>query len=184
MQTEAFLPLPPRIFHEIQNTFVKHTSTAVRSSEILIYLLGGNPTLAQMLLQWLMYAEEDDATLESHVFESKMIVLKHQGSKKGTVEVDTRPCMEYLTALADPKEMLKDYLLCAEKDLWWKMAVANQVVDLFDMSTWCGTDYEPLVDLIHNIVVPHPVHQQLAESYVQAAALVSSTNVEEDHLSN
>ena len=83
--------------------------------------------------------------------------------------------MEYLTELADPKEMLKDSLLCAEKDLWWKMAFANQLVDLFDTSTWCGTDYEPLVDLIHGMVVPHAVHQQLAENYVQAAALVSST---------
>ena len=64
------------------------------------------------------------------------------------------------------------------------MAFANQLVDLFDTSTWCGTDYEPLVDLIHRMVVPHAVHQQLAKNYVQAAALVSSTNVEEGRRSN
>ena len=75
-----FVEAPQNFFREIQKSFAKHTSTACRSSEILIYMVGGNPTLARMLLQWLKFAEMDEAPMESHVFESKTITLKHQGS--------------------------------------------------------------------------------------------------------
>ena len=137
-----------------------------------------------MLLQWLQVVEDDNEPLTSHVFESKTITLKNQGSEKGSVKVDTRKCMEYLTELADPKAMLEDPLVSSEKILWMKMAFACREVDLFDSSTWEEVDYEPLVDLVHQLIVPHAVQQQLAENYVQSAAYVSSTNVNEDRRSN
>ena len=86
--------------------------------------------------------------------------------------------------LADPKAMLADPLVSREKELWMTYAFAAKEVDLFDQSTWDGVDYEPLVDLVHELIVPHAVHQQLAESYVQSAALVAQTNVDEDRRSN
>ena len=186
-----FHSVPSNFFREMKSTFSKHTSKAVRSSGILIYLIGGNPTLSRMLLQWLRFAEEDTEPLTSYVFESKTIKLRNQGSKKGPVMVDTRRCMEYLTELADPevmladpKAMLADPLVSREKELLMTYAFAAKEVDLFDQSTWDGVDYEPLVDLVHELIVPHAVHQQLAESYVQSAALVAQTNVDEDRRSN
>ena len=75
--------------------------------------------------------------------------------------------------------MLKDSLLTDQKELWWKMADADQVVNLFDTSTWDDADYEPLVCLIHQKVVPHALHQQRCENHVQMAAYTASTNVRE-----
>ena len=122
----------------------------VRSTEILVYLVGGNPTLARMLLQWLKCADDDDMPLTSYVFDSASVTLKHQGSDANEhVTVNTRECMEYLIELADAKEMLSDALVSVHKDLWWKMAFTNEEVDLFDNATWSYVDYESLVDLIH-----------------------------------
>ena len=59
------------------------------------------------------------------------------------------------------------------------MADADEVVNLFDKSTWDDADYEPLVCLIHQKVVPHALHQQRCENHVQMAAYTASTNVRE-----
>ena len=84
------------------------------------------------------------------MFESITISLRHQESDTNEViSVDSRQCMEYLTELADAKVMLCDTLLSVHKDLWWKMAFADDVVDLFDIETWSNVDYEPLVELVH-----------------------------------
>ena len=59
------------------------------------------------------------------------------------------------------------------------MASADVVVDLFDTLTWNGSDYEPLLDLVHKIIVPHVLHQQRCENHVQMAALTASNNAGE-----
>ena len=48
-----FVDAPAHFFHKYNNMFHKHVSTVVRLSDVLIYLVGGNPILARMLLQWL-----------------------------------------------------------------------------------------------------------------------------------
>ena len=98
--------------------------------------------------------------------------------------MDSRQRMEYLTELADAKAMLCDTLLSVHKDLWWKMAFADDVVDLFDSETWSTVDYEPLVDLVHHKIAPHALHQQRCENHVQMAALTASNNVGEGRRSD
>ena len=99
--------------------------------------------------------------MASYVFENTILSLKHHGENVGELtEVNSRDCMKYLTELADPAHMLTDSLLTDQKELWWKMADADEVVDLFNKSTWIEDDYEPLVSLIHQKVVPHELHQQ------------------------
>ena len=126
---------PVCFFEEYRRMFVKHVSTIVRSNEILVYLVGGNPILARMLLQWLICAEDGDVPMAAYVFKEENIVLQNQGSDTETVSVNTRKCMIYLTQLADPKEILKDDLIVDQKDLWWKMGFSDSVVDLFGVST-------------------------------------------------
>ena len=129
-----FAAVPACLFREYSSMYVKHASTIVGLTEILVYLVGGNPTLARMLLQWLKCADDDDMPLTSYVFDSASVTLKHQGSDANEhVTVNTRECMEYLIELADAKEMLSDALVSVRKDLWWKMAFANEEVDLFDI---------------------------------------------------
>ena len=83
--------------------FVKHVATAVRSTEILIYLVGGNPTLAQMVLKWIKCAEDDDTPMALHVFDDEDIILQHQGSDVESTSVNTCECMTCLTELVDLK---------------------------------------------------------------------------------
>ena len=74
--------------------------------------------------------------------------------------------MKYLTELADPKDLLKYPLIVKEKELWFEMASADVVVDLFDTSNSSGNDFEPLLDLIHKRIVPHALHQQRCENHM------------------
>ena len=63
-------------------------------------------------------------------------------------------------------------------------AFAEEVVDLFDEESWAVVNYTRLVDLVHQRIATHPLHQQRCENYVQLAALVSSTNVSEGRRSD
>ena len=92
--------------------------------------------------------------------------------------------MKYLTETANPTEMLKDSLILDFKELWWKMAFADVVVDLFETSTWEGVDYEPLLNITHAKIAPHAVYQERCKNYVQMAALTASNNVSEARCSN
>ena len=105
------------------------------------------------------------------------ILLKHHGHNHDAVEVNSRDCLRWLTSDADPSAILKDDLICCQKDLWWRMLRADKTADLFDETTWQGTNYTPLVDLVHGRIAIHGVHQQRCENHVQMSALVSSTNV-------
>ena len=60
------------------------------------------------------------------------------------------------------------------------MASVDAVVDLYDNSTWCDVDYDPLVNVIHRRIALHSIHQQHVENHVEMAAHVASTHVGED----
>ena len=105
---------------------------------------------------------------------------EHGSSNDTSLVIYTRKCLGYLTGPIDPHEILNDQLIVKCKDLWWQMASAEKIVDLFNASTWCGVDYNPLVNLVHRQIALHPIHQQLVENHVQMAALVATTYVEED----
>ena len=45
-----FVGAPEIFFHEYDRFFVKHVSSKVQRSDIVVYLVGGNSVLARMLL--------------------------------------------------------------------------------------------------------------------------------------
>lgn len=51
-------------------------------------------------------------------------------------------------------------LIAKKKEQWFEMASAGDVVDIFDTSTWNSNNFEPLLDLVHNMIVPHVLPQQ------------------------
>ena len=44
--------------------------------------------------------------------------------------------------------------------------IFDKEVDLFDQSIRHDFEYKPLVDLIHGIIAPYSIHQQLAENHI------------------
>ena len=63
------------------------------------------------------------------------------------------------------------------------MVSADIVVDIFDTSTWNGSDFELLLDLAHKVIVPHALHQQQCKNHVQMAALMTKNNARDSRLS-
>jgi len=164
--------------------FVKHVATNVLKNDVVVYLIGGNPSLVQMLLNW-MAVTEDNQDMDSYVFPSEQLRLgTEHGSRDDTsLVINTRMCLEYLTSIVEPLEILKDPLIVESKDLWCRMGSVDVTIDLFDRSTWCNVDYEALVDFVHHLIALHPIHQQRVENHIQMAAQVASTHVEEDRQS-
>ena len=62
----------------------------------------------------------------------------------------------------DPFVMLEDEILTHDgnEELWWKMALAEKTVNLFDKSTWESEDYELLVDIVHELIAIRAIQQQ------------------------
>ena len=48
-----------------------------------------------------------------------------------------------------------------------------------DKSTWAGEDFEPLLNGVWQDIMPHAMHQQQCENFVQMAALIAKTLVGE-----
>ena len=103
-----FLNAPKCFFDIYRKFFIKHTSTKMRTNEILVYLFGGNPKLAHIFIRWLFYAQ-DNLEIESHSFPSEKIKLRHHGITYDALpEVNTKDCMEWLTSHADIFVILDD----------------------------------------------------------------------------
>ena len=62
----------------------------VRLEDILIYLVGGDPCLARMLLRWLKCAERDDMLMLLYVFENIDLLLENHGSDGALIEINAR----------------------------------------------------------------------------------------------
>ena len=105
-------------------------------------------------------AKDGDVPMNSYIFEEEEIHLLHHGKDGNPVTINTRKCMEYLSKDVDVNEMLKDLLLTCQWKLWMKMVFAEDLVDLFDGESWADKDYALLVDLVHQRIATHPLHQQ------------------------
>ena len=176
---EFFHSLPKVFLKTFVASYSKLVESCWRHWKILSYIVAGNPTLAQMYLNWLVIADGGQ-DMRDYCWPSKTIELEHHTASGETVEIDTRPCLEYLTEKADTEKILSDPLIKDNNDLLWQMAAADQPVNLFDSTTWpSGVDFEPLCDMIHVMIAPHMCQNQRIESYVQMYAVVAKTNVRE-----
>ena len=144
-----------------------------------MYVIAGDPTLAQMYLNWLVAADEGHA-MEDYCFPRKLIQLEGHMSSNKMIEVDTCECLQYLTKRSDPKKILDDLLIRKTMDLLWQMVSAEVSVNPFDLSTWPrGVDLNPAHDMIHEMIAPHIAKIKQLESYVQVHAFVANTNMKQ-----
>ena len=99
-------------FRHYKEMFGKHVAKNVLTNDIVIYLIGGNATLARMLLNWLVVAKES-SNVNSSIFLNERLWLRkeHGSSDDPLLVIDTRKCLKYLTSTADPLEILKDQLI-------------------------------------------------------------------------
>ena len=75
--------------------FRNHVAKNVLMNDIVIYLIGGNATLARMLLNWLVVAEES-SNVDSSTLPNKQSRLgkEHGSSDNTSLVIDTRKCLE------------------------------------------------------------------------------------------
>ena len=168
-----FLESAKTYFRKYKQSLEKHEFKIMRSDTMLVYLIGGNSTLAIQLLKWLKYCESN-FDWSDYQFDDADIRLKHHGQTYGEegVKVNVRSMMNYLIRgppgadpetypTANPEAIIKDPIISDNKDLLWEMAEEDPLqFDLFDKSTWQGVvDYTPIIDLVHKRIAIHPVHQ-------------------------
>jgi len=113
---EFFRQLPDTFLKTFRASYVKLVESCWRHWRIVSYIIAGDPTLAQMYLNWLVAAEQGQ-DMQAYRFPSKVVELEGHVSSGETVEVNTRDCLEYLTEKADPKKILEDPLINSNKDL-------------------------------------------------------------------
>ena len=181
---EYFDEMPGKVLEKFRFVFEKHVVSCWCSDDILHYIIGGNPTLANEFAAWLLdfesmskdaeilaaagYANDDgdDESIEidAHQFAYEEITLKHhQGRDKQDVKVNLCDCMSYLTAEADRAHILARPFV---KNHWQQikqMAAADETIDLFNKETWGDYNYEPLRLAVLKEICIHPVHQQRCE---------------------
>ena len=181
---EYFGEMPGKVLEKFRFVFEKHVVSCWCSDDILHYIIGGNPTLANEFAAWLLdfesmskdaeilaaagYANDDgdDESIEidAHQFAYEEITLKHhQGRDKQDVKVNLCDCMSYLTAEADRAHILARPFV---KNHWQQikqMAAADETIDLFNKETWGDYNYEPLRLAVLKEICIHPVHQQRCE---------------------
>ena len=89
--------------------------------------------------------------------------------------------MMFLTANADPFVLKDDHIIRSIWPALQKMARSNQVIDIYDKTTW-GNDesYETVLNVVHRRIAPHLNQQQRVESGVKGIADQSRTGVGEE----
>ena len=139
--------------------------------------------LAQLLAQWLYHHHEhrgvdEDMPEFSWPPQSEIIQLENHDMTGSYVTVEARDCIKWLLQNADAYKMIDDVLIAEPvQPLVWKIAQAEEPIDLFDNSTWGEVDFQPLRRrLVTNIALAF-ANNQTAENHVQLTALVRATNV-------
>mmetsp|Transcript_31076 Transcript_31076/g.74102 ORF Transcript_31076/g.74102 Transcript_31076/m.74102 type:complete len:1200 (+) Transcript_31076:150-3749(+) len=168
-------------FAKYRATLDKHLFGPVRHESLLVYLVGGNSSVAIQFLKWLKHCEENDGDMDDFQFSDEDVTLMHHGSHyTDGAKANLKIMLEFLVADADPSKILKDPLITSNKVLLWQMVDDEDELefDLWDENTWTNC-YDPIVDMVHKRIAIHPIHQQRCENHVQMAALVASTSVNE-----
>ena len=186
-----FLEAPGLFFKLYGEMFQKHVIDTLVTEEIMIYMVGAQPELAKVLLEWIFFAKNDEGDISSYEFPDRMLQLTHQGSSSDeSTTINIRDAMTFLTTVVDEEgvktrldafKMGEDPIIQMNEKLWEEYAASGPEVDLFKKSTWPdGADFEQLLDIVHGMIAIHPLHQQLCENHVQDSQRVGATNVDQD----
>jgi hypothetical protein len=75
--------------------------------------------------------------------------------------------------------MLDSYVIKPIWPLLKQMAESDSIIDVYNKSTWGNntTKYDPVYNVVHNVISPHANHQQRTEGYVKSISDQSRTNV-------
>jgi hypothetical protein len=75
--------------------------------------------------------------------------------------------------------MLDSYVIKPIWPLLKQMAESDSIINVYDKSTWGNdaTKYDPVYNVVHNVISPHANHQQQTEGYVKSISDQSRTNV-------
>ena len=184
-------------FREFRGSFENHMVAKWTSTEIVHYLLGGDPHHTKEFARWLVHHhfskessadDEDEMMVVEFAFEDKRITLGHHHSRyRGDVALDVelnlRDSMNFITKNADPLAILDDPFI---KRNWTHiMALADEddettAVDIWDKSSKPSFNkYKPFREDIIRTICIHSSHQQRCENYVQLCGLISMTGVGE-----
>ncbi len=164
-------------FEQYLASAIKHLETQWTSDMLLPFLIGDVKELRQEFLLLLQACEDGRLEAGSFDFSNKVVEVENVKAYGEGHEVHVGDAMRYLTGKANVSEILKDPLIQKEKDLLFQTLEAPEVVDFFDEGTWDGVDYGPIVDLIHEYIVPHASNQQRIEGFVQMINIMARSNV-------
>ena len=185
---EYFAKMEKVFLEEFMASFRDHVESVWRSNEILPYILGGSPVLAKEFAKYLHYYYENsgamdddgDGNVAPYAWSTEIVELEGHDITGDTIKVEIAACMGYLFENADPYEILNDPLIEPYKDQLWQLAASNNIIDLFDTSTWGeNEDFTPLRGMVHEEILIHCAHNQGVESMIYAAGTVTKTGVGE-----
>ena len=171
-------------FEKYLASYSDHIESVRTADSILPCILGGNPRLAQLFVNWTFhYYESSGANKDGNVDEfewtNKLVDLEGRATAGQEVPVNTVVCMNYLTATLDSIKMLDYLIIKGEIYLLWKLGCKGSPVDLFHRMTWNVKDYTLLKRTVHTMLTIYPTQNQCVENHVQLAALVCKTNIGE-----
>ena len=182
-------------FRRFRATFDKHMVSKWTSTEIVHYVIGGDPDHAMEFAKWLVHHQYNridlsDATTEDgemaaqFYFNKRRVILgehhrRYRGDFALDVVVDLEESMKFMTKNADPLAILNDPFIERNWAHIESLATEPSTVNIWDKSSAAFKKYAPLrLDVISTICI-HSSHQQGCENYVQLCGLISMTGVGE-----
>ncbi len=181
-------------FRRFRATFDKHMVSKWTSTEIVHYVLGGDPDHAMEFAKWLVHHQynrvstlvetTDDGEIEEFCFDKKCVTLgehhrRYCGDFALDVVVDLEESMKFMTKNVDPLAILNDPFIERNWAHIKSLASEPSAVNIWNRSTTAFKKYAPFrLDVISTICI-HSSHQQRCENYVQLCGLISMTGVGE-----
>ena len=119
---EFFYKLPIEFMDDYERNLKKHVLDCCCSDELIVYMVGGDPRLAQALAKQIVYQDNigSSASLDengevvhdlntSYEFDYIDITLgDHHNLTRGSVKINIKECMEFVTANANWDAILND----------------------------------------------------------------------------
>jgi len=177
--------------------FEKHMVSKWTSTEIVHYILGGDPHHAKEFACWLVYHHHNkekspDEVLaaehktEEFFFDTKVVTLgKHHRRYHDNkiileVNIDLHQSMNFITKNAEPFKILDDPFIKRNWEHIESLAMEMTAVNIWDRKSSASFEkYSPFrLDIIFSICI-HSSHQQQCENYVQLCGLLALTGVGE-----
>jgi hypothetical protein len=181
-------------FQRFQALFDKHMVSKWTSTEIVHYVLGGDPDHAMEFAKWLVHHQNncvdssdettEDREMEVFYFDKRQVTLgehhrRYRGNNALDVVVDLEESMKFISKNVDWLVVLNDPFVTRNWAHIESLATEPSAVNIWDKSSTAFKKYAPFrLDVISTICI-HSSHQQQCENYVQLCGLISMTGVGE-----